>query len=88
MKTFTPPQLVSAIVCLFCLGLLGLTLFVPAKGANQLMVIGAIITGFTSSLSFFIGTTVGSAAKDDANKTNTASLIDALANSTPIEKNV
>ncbi len=88
MKQASFPQIVAACVCGISLLILAAVLFVPSKGSHQDMIVGCLIGSFTSSLGFFIGTTIGSKAKDEANQDNTNKLIDSLANSTPVTKNI
>lgn len=77
-------QLIAALVCVACLASLIVMYFFPAKGGNQEMIVGAVMSGFTGSLGFFIGTTVGSMAKDESQRNTTNNLVSALSNSQPI----
>ena len=57
-------QVAASGICLCCLILLGLIYFIPAKGTEQGLIIGALIAAFSTSASFLVGSTAGSQAKD------------------------
>lgn len=86
MQKITFNQIVAAGICFICLILLGCVLFFPTKGniQNQGLIIGALISTFTGSAGYFIGTTAGSSNKDATIKSTTDNLVSALSNSAPI----
>jgi Na+/H+-translocating membrane pyrophosphatase len=71
-------------IAILCILLLAAIYFVPSKGSEQGLIIGALISILTGSVGFLIGSSAGSQAKDAKGVDQTNQLISALANSTPV----
>lgn len=78
-------QIAALVICLTCLTVLCFALFIASKNPNEGLIIGAMISGFTGSAGYFIGSTHSSQTKDATIASNTSQMIDALANSTPLK---
>jgi hypothetical protein len=77
---YTFNQISALILAGCCLIILGLLLFIPTRGTNPDLVIGAIIGAFSTSVMFLV-----KSSSDSAHADTTKQLIDGLSNSTPVQ---